>query len=335
MINSQLIPSDENWREKSEQSRVLLEKIRTELVEAEAQLAERLTAINAFEFQLRLRLEPLLTRLESIENDIRAYTQQLRQASLDPDLDDLDEPPAPWRPEDFGRATHDQYRYRSNTATAVPPKPLNPNESAKIKQLYRQLARRFHPDMALNDEDRQYRTQMMMAINAAYASNDLAKLRQIALEPDPAGFSHSETEQQIAEMLWRELAHCQSRLAEVRQEIARLEAHKSAKLLRRAEEARVKGRDLIAEIAADLREKISERLVERDILEMELDEMAEAHAMNLDDPDFLDDTFEESLLSLDLELGRHEEQIRKQLDRSGWSENDEDGEWGLVFRDKS
>jgi DnaJ-class molecular chaperone len=57
----------------------------------------------------------------------------------------------------------------------APPKPLSPATEAKIKKLYRQLARSFHPDLASDDADRAYRTDKMTAVNDAYAARSMAE----------------------------------------------------------------------------------------------------------------------------------------------------------------
>ena len=56
-------------------------------------------------------------------------------------------------------------------------------------------------------------------------------------------------------------------------DVYKRQRHDSARLLRRAERAAAEGRDLLAEYAADLRRRINEKLVERDVLETQLEEM--------------------------------------------------------------
>jgi len=54
----------------------------------------------------------------------------------------------------------------------------------EAKSLYRALARRFHPDLAENEETRNARTKVMAEINQAYRDQDLDKLRDIQNRPD-------------------------------------------------------------------------------------------------------------------------------------------------------
>jgi hypothetical protein len=172
-----------------------------------------------------------------------------------------------WR---FEEAAAGSFRYRVKPEAPRPV--LESDLIAALKQLYRQLARRFHPDLALHETDRAYRTDLMMAVNAAYAAGDMAALERLATEPDSISREPA-TLEELAIALQREVDRCRRRLAEIAGEMATLESHDSARLLKRAERAAADGRDLLAELAADLRRRITEKMVERDILETQLEEV--------------------------------------------------------------
>jgi hypothetical protein len=306
MIEQGLTELDGNWREKIEEQQARLEKVRNELIEAEARLADRLAAINAFEFQLRARIGHLINRLEALTAEIKEYRRQLRW--IDDDWGDMENGNPFWsmrEVEDIyeGKGAAAGYRYMGS-APAAPPQELNLDEGQQIKQLYRQLARRFHPDMAQDAADRAYRTTMMIAINAAYAAGNLEKLKELALEPDAAGhMDYVQTDQQLAATLLRELVRCQRRLEEIRGELARLERHKSSRLMQRAQQAEAEGRDLLAEIANQIKEKIARKMVERDVLKGELENLATA------EPDWQSDEFADAVWNLSLEQAYEEDPL--------------------------
>jgi len=178
---------------------------------------------------------------------------------------------AAWSVDEDGAASTGEYRYRK-AETPPPPPRLDPDESTELKQLYRQLARRFHPDMAVDEADRAYRTSIMMAINAAYAAGDLEKLREILLEPDAANLiEYAKSDEQMAEALRIEIERCQRRIEEIKQELVVLSNHESARLMRKVQRAEAEGHDLLAEIVRELREEISRKMVERDILKSEIE----------------------------------------------------------------
>lgn len=273
-MDGDLIQTGDKWRERVRELQAILDSLRPLLIDAETQLADRLAAISAFEFRVRARLDSLNRRLDGLQAEIDALRQGLRRYQTDAlDWDDIlprrDKEGPTWRFEGGAASTGD-FRYR--TSTEKPRAVLEGDLLAKVKGLYRQLARRFHPDLALEEKDRSYRTDLMMAINAAYAAGDLAELERLATEPDSLS-REPQTLEELALALEREVDRCRRRLAEIGTELARLESHKSAELMKRAERAAAVGRDLLAELAADFRRRIAEKMVERDILETQLEEV--------------------------------------------------------------
>lgn len=273
MNNKTLTETTNDWHEQVLALQKLLDVVQGELIDAEAGLAEKLAAINAFEFRLRSLTSKLVARLEKLESEIKALRKQLRH--LDSDWDEGLE--GSWSVEDVedvamghGAQAAGEYRYREG-APEFAPLELDDEAGAELKKLYRQLARRFHPDLGLDEADRMYRTQLMIAINAAYAQHDVDKLRQLALEPDSIqALSSADSDQRLAEALLRELDRCRRRLEEIKVEMRHLKTHNSAKLMQQAEKTTKNGRSWEDEMVAQLQEHISRKLVERDVLEQEV-----------------------------------------------------------------
>jgi len=279
MDEKRLQDNNRDLRERIAELQALLAEIRPWLVAAEVELSERLAAISAFEFRVRSRLEPLTRRMDRLDEEIQELRGQLRQLQEDryyadefADGDLYHQ----WRSStEAGAAAAGDYRYRQ--APASPPKQkLSAAESVALKRLYRQLARRFHPDFALDEEDRSYRTEIMMAVNVAYAMGDLERLEELALEPDsqPQLF----TDQDMADALLKEWHRCQRRMGEIEGELEHLEEHPSAELMRRTEAAAENGRDLLEELADELRERIAGKMVRRDVLQEEIESFAKGYA---------------------------------------------------------
>lgn len=273
-MNSDLTQTGESYHERIAALQALLDELRPQLVEAEAQLAELMAAISTFEYRVRARLESLSHRLDGLQADIDDLRRRLRQYQADWLEAEAPLPGAKQPDEnlrfDESAASAGSYRYR---AAADSPRPAPEGKRlVSLKQLYRGLARRFHPDLALDETDRAWRTNLMMAINAAYAAGDLEALERLAEEPDSIS-SIPDSPDKLAAALQREVDRCRRRLAEIATEKATLERHDSARLMHRAERAAAAGRDLLAELAADLRRRISEKMVERDVLETQLEEV--------------------------------------------------------------
>lgn len=287
-MDSELTPSLTYWQAQVAGLRATLDELQPQLIEAEARLSDRLAAISAFEFQVRARLEPLTRRLDELQHEIDGLRRQLRQLQSWYELEDkpatFGNAQAGWNFDSGdGAAASGSYRYRQ-PAPEPPATTLAADELAALKQLYRQLARRFHPDLALDEADRAHRTQLMMAINTAYAMGDLRRLELLALEPDSIS-NLPDGDEALAAALEREIERCRARLAEIERELATLDNHDSARLMRRAERAAAEGRDLLEEMARDLRGRVSERRAERDILQNQLEE---AESDDLDAGDLAD-----------------------------------------------
>ncbi len=272
MDEKRLQDDNRHLRERIAEIQALVSDLKPWLVAAEAELSERLAAISAFEYRVRSRLEPLTRRMDQLDEEIRDLREELLQIQENQYYTDElfdGELYHQWRSSaEAGAAASGSYRYRQ--APQSPPKQkLSVDESAELKALYRQLARRFHPDFALDEADRSYRTGIMMAINAAYAMRDVERLKELALEPDSQ--PQLITDQDLVEALLREWHRCQRRMEEIELELVRLEAHPSAELMRRADKAAEEGRELLDELEIELRERIASKLVRRDVLREEIE----------------------------------------------------------------
>ncbi|WP_133911024.1 J domain-containing protein [Streptomyces sp. NBC_00582] len=85
-----------------------------------------------------------------------------------------------------------------------PPERVRPSEEAR--KLYRELARKAHPDLAQQDEERARREEFITRVNAAYARGDEAALRELADEwaagPPPAERRPTPSEELYARLEW-------------------------------------------------------------------------------------------------------------------------------------
>ncbi len=137
-----------------------------------------------------------------------------------------------------------------------PPQRVRPSE--EVRRLYRELARKVHPDLAREDDERQRREEFLTRVNAAYARGDETALRELADEweagPVPAEERLSESEELYARLEW--LAQRKDLLSTVARE---LEDSAIGSMLRLAPEDPDR---LLEEIAEQLRGQVSEREAE-------------------------------------------------------------------------
>ncbi|MEU0270907.1 hypothetical protein [Streptomyces sp. NPDC006307] len=85
-----------------------------------------------------------------------------------------------------------------------PPKRVRVRD--EVRKLYRELARKAHPDLARDEEERQRREEFITRVNAAYGRGDEALLRELSEEwargPVPAAAELSESEELYARLDW-------------------------------------------------------------------------------------------------------------------------------------
>lgn len=254
--------------EKLERLRAELKVRQEELIEAEADRADQLADVVAFEQEVESKIGRLLDELAGLEITVRDYNQRLNRmrnkASFGVAVDNVEE----------------QFR---RTWEKPPPKPVQqpttpptPADEQQVKRLYRQLARRFHPDLASDPTERAYRTEKMAAINDAYAARSQAELVALSQEMDMPGLrttSQGQTEGQMIETLEEELRRIERRLKAIRFEISNVTNRSSVQLSMEVKIARRQGRDLLAEMKADLELKVGKKTAERDFLKSQFDQL--------------------------------------------------------------
>ncbi|MEU1276897.1 hypothetical protein [Streptomyces sp. NPDC005805] len=133
------------------------------------------------------------------------------------------------------------------------PKRVRPGEEAR--RLYRELARKAHPDLAQEEGERTRREEFITRVNAAYALGDEARLRELAEEwgagPPPPEARLSESEELYARLEW--LAQRKELLTAVAKE---LEESAIGAMLRMAPDD---PDTLLEEIAEQLLAQVAER----------------------------------------------------------------------------
>jgi hypothetical protein len=157
-----------------------LDEAQQALVEAESDLAREQAAVNAFRMHCRLKLDRLVDKLQAVQIEKQSSLTRWRllvqeQEGLPHEADDpfweaaeLDEDVLVDKDEEILLPTD------------------TPRDKTAEKRLYRELARRFHPDLAETAVEQAYRTSVMAAVNNAYADNDVQALYDLAGELDPS-----------------------------------------------------------------------------------------------------------------------------------------------------
>lgn len=249
-----------------------------QLKKAENELKELNQQLQSFEALVDSQLGSLLDQLSDLNGetaDLDARLRLIREERLFgtdlmhyqagaptptrlPDLSDL--PP-------MGLSSREAIHSKADGSFTS--KPIVPD----IKSLYRKLARRYHPDLARSEADRAVSNQQMAEINRAYNAGDLKGLMRLAGIGLPYGVELPGTstedalhrKETMSELEWTEM-----KLKEVSQQITRMSSLPIVKLSLEVKLARHQGRNLLLELAADLRAKVGRKLAERDYLQAQI-----------------------------------------------------------------
>lgn len=267
----------ETIHEKLARLRAALARAQDDLIDKEAELADRAAEIRAFEFEFESKVGHLVDKLASLEEEVAEYLRRI-QSLRDEKV--------------FGAGyTSVQEQYRRTwevprkAPPTPPPKPLPPATEAEIKKLYRRLARRFHPDLAQDDDDRAFRTDKMQAVNDAYAARSMVELMALAQElaeikpgrPATAG----RTDAEMVSALEKEIARCNGRIRQIENELRNLHNLPIVELSLEVKFAQRHGRDLLQEKAAELERKIGRKTAERDMIKAQFDSMDRGPSIKL------------------------------------------------------
>lgn len=240
-----------------------------ELVEREAELADMRAGLHAFQLEYESRVGHRMDVLAAIEAQIVRCREQIQR----------------YRVRGTGRSplargdyvpVDEQYRQMWEEPVAPPPAPsisqVGPAVQAQIKALYRQLCRRFHPDLTQDPAERAWRTEIMAAVNAAYEVGSLTELEALAQKPDHMT-AKGIVDEERRDALLEKRRQIQRRLQEVERELRDLMHSQMMDLSLEAKFARQRGRDLLGEMAAEVERDLERKRAELDLMAAQMQEL--------------------------------------------------------------
>lgn len=137
-------------------------------------------------------------------------------------------------------------------------KSRSPKIEEQIRDLFRELAKRFHPDLTNDPDEKKWRQEVMTKVNQAYANRDLKALQALAEQPDRPMFTPDQTKEQEIEALKAELLRLDGVIADLKARIHHLEESPAWRLKLEARMQRRSGADMLGQMQQELIEKIAE-----------------------------------------------------------------------------
>ena len=139
---------------------------------------------------------------------------------------------------------------RTKSATAAP----------QLKEAYRKAVKLMHPDLAVTDQERKRRTQLMSALNAAYERQDLGMILKITEEfgHDPDAIVGEDVGSRMIKTI-RRIAQLRKRLNELLMSTEEFKNMEIYRLRTSVEQSEASGKDPLGDLAKRLRDQITQK----------------------------------------------------------------------------
>jgi hypothetical protein len=196
-----------------------------------------------FAVELKSRVGGLRTELNRVKRQVAEYRrriERLRESDLlDPEQIEREVAEEFAEQLEQERLAEEQAAREGQRIDLDRPRPqLDAETEAEILRLYRELAKRFHPDRARTEEDRARRTDLMLRINVAYSERDLVTLQAMARHADtgdPAAILLSDEER--VQWAHRVIARMSLQITELTQQIEMLRRSETYQMWRSPEDS--------------------------------------------------------------------------------------------------
>jgi hypothetical protein len=233
-----------------------LAAVRTALAERESELAQLRAQLKSFEGRYLRQVGILYAELDDLE---------ARIAEREVDLYDSDS--ARRRAEETrqrAQETHDAAFGDAHEAAEFDPPP-------SLKTLFRDVAKRIHPDFARDEAEQKHFTLLMARANQAYSRGDAETLQRLLDDHHEINASIA-GEGSAAELLriTRQILHAERDIATLEGERHTLLASEIAQLHLDTEMAAKEHRDLLSELATKLREEIGDAQRRFDLIDRQI-----------------------------------------------------------------
>ena len=263
-MNSQIVRRAPRDREELSAKLQELVRLRAQLVDRELFLTNLRSEIHAFEIRYMREVGALYHKLDEWNAKIaKAHAEDLyiESAKIQQELSELlsgirtgpvSDGPSSWRGRFRSRQNAGAFRIEDDLR-----EPPLFQASKDLKAAYREVAKRVHPDFAIDEHDRKKREALMKEANSAYQRGDLEMLRRILeeYETNPDLISGTGDASNL-ETVMRQITRVRSRLKQIEQEITALLASDIGNLKLQADAESARGDDLLTEMAHEVQKRI-------------------------------------------------------------------------------
>lgn len=215
----------------------LLDRIKDRLADREEEMADLRGDLERFEARYTMEVARLYAEFDEIEALIAE-----EEYKLVPDDEEI-------------KKRAEELRRRAEESAARAAEDANADERAEptaaAKKAYHELARAIHPDLALDNSEKERRHALMAELNVAYTSGDQAKLDEMVagLRVSPDVIMGDGIGDQLVRAI-RQIYQARTRIDLLKNERVEMTASELFDLKTRYDNEMAEGRDMLAQIAA-------------------------------------------------------------------------------------
>ena len=225
-----------------EKKRRVLERLKDRLADREEELADLRAELEQFKARYSMEVARLYAEFDEIEAEIAE-----EELKLVPDDEEIKK-----RVEELRRRAEEsaaRAEAAHETEEYVP--------TPEAKKAYHNLARSIHPDLALDEKEKERRHGLMAELNQAYSAGDQQKLDKMIedLRHSPDSVRGDSVGDELVRAI-RQIYQVNKRFSEIDEEKAKAEASELYELRMKAKAEMAEGRDLLKQMGASTRSHI-------------------------------------------------------------------------------
>lgn len=229
-----------------------LQERQERVAQLEFEISDTNAELGRFERDYAARVGVLEQQVQALEADLeQARFKAARRAqwgdkadSPDMHVDVLEQFRRAWTPKD-------------KPPEPPPEEPITEEIKAELKTMFRALAKRFHPDLVTDPEAKRWRQKVMAQVNEAYAAQDVKALQALAEKQERPEAPVQKSREQILADMRAEVRRLDSVILHLQRSLDDLINSNTVKLMLEVTIAARQGRDLLEEMAKDLRSRIA------------------------------------------------------------------------------
>jgi hypothetical protein len=223
------------------------------IAQLELELFDMRAEVAEFEHELEGRIGLLKRRIERLEKQIEEARRQAARRAQWGDRAD-----SPDIPEDVVEQFRKTWKRSDKPPQPPPRKKVNQATKEELKTIYRKLAKRFHPDLVTDLEEKKWREAQMAKVNQAYSESDVAALlsfdEKVEWTPIPSQISQEDD----LTTLRNEIQRLDGVIAGLERDLRELINSETVKWMLDVSMARKAGQDLLRETEKDLLARVTQ-----------------------------------------------------------------------------